>query len=776
MAQQDDIVIKVDIDAQKVQGDLENAITNLQRIKAEQADLNKKYAESRKLLKEKQITEEEYNKVAEEYGRATAKNRQQTAELNKTIKDNTAMVTAATIEEVKANATLDQKRAALNALQKVYGQLTDEQKKAEIGGKTLTDRIKELSDAVKEEESAIGDNRRNVGNYEEAIKSVVPGMGKMSSILGTLKKVAMLAAGGFTALAAGIKAALVSMLKFLATPAGAIIAAIALALAGLVKAFSKLNEQIKKNDDASTAFARIYATTIEPIVNAVTAAFTKLAEAVGKAAGKVADFLAKFSDAGKAADDRVKAIDNLEEAERQYVEKHAERDSEIAKLRAKAVDAENYSVEERRDALQQALELEKQDLADRKAIAAEKLRLLEEEAKLNGDTSDAMKDRIAQARAAMLNAETDYYNGTLKMQKQLQSFNREIDAEDQRRLEEYKKRAAERKQAAVEAYWEEREVAEAIANAAKSRGTKNEVIEEDEDDTDAEAQLEKQKQLMARMRELQKTELQKQYEDELAWLTELHDNKLISEQDFLEKKAELQRQYEEQARLDQAAAVAEWSQQILGSISAVNDAISAAEKAELQDYKDGQERRKKMLDQRLAAGEISEEEHAQEIARIEEQTERREKEMEIEQAKRQKALGIMNAVINTAAAIINALATVPFPASIAMATLAGITGAAQTAVIAAEPIPKFASGGMVGGNQYTGDKVLARLNSGEGVLTAKGVENTTDLVAGLDNGTLGFNYELMAETLKALPAPVMAYEEFKSFEQDVTTYNEIARV
>ena len=38
-------------------------------------------------------------------------------------------------------------------------------------------------------------------------------------------------------------------------------------------------------------------------------------------------------------------------------------------------------------------------------------------------------------------------------------------------------------------------------------------------------------------------------------------------------------------------------------------------------------------------------------------------------------------------------------------------------------VGKFAEGGVVPGSSYTGDKVLARLNSGERVLTAKQNEN-----------------------------------------------------
>ena len=82
-------------------------------------------------------------------------------------------------------------------------------------------------------------------------------------------------------------------------------------------------------------------------------------------------------------------------------------------------------------------------------------------------------------------------------------------------------------------------------------------------------------------------------------------------------------------------------------------------------------------------------------------------------------------------------AAMPFPANIAaiasiIATIAGIFAS----------LPKFATGGVVGGGSYTGDKVLARLNSGEGVLTRKGMNNLeTVMNNSTDPGTLGGRVE-----------------------------------
>lgn len=63
----------------------------------------------------------------------------------------------------------------------------------------------------------------------------------------------------------------------------------------------------------------------------------------------------------------------------------------------------------------------------------------------------------------------------------------------------------------------------------------------------------------------------------------------------------------------------------------------------------------------------------------------------------QKAVAITQSIINTAAAVVAALVNpVPFVGP-ALAIAAGITGAAQTALIAATPIPEFAEGGLVTG-------------------------------------------------------------------------------
>jgi DNA repair exonuclease SbcCD ATPase subunit len=84
------------------------------------------------------------------------------------------------------------------------------------------------------------------------------------------------------------------------------------------------------------------------------------------------------------------------------------------------------------------------------------------------------------------------------------------------------------------------------------------------------------------------------------------------------------------------------------------------------------------------------------------------------QAKAEKAAALFEAIIGTAAAI--AKAGNPFLAAIAAAA-----GAAQIAIIAATPIPKFKKGGMVGGRSHEAGGTLIEAERGEYVVNKNSV-------------------------------------------------------
>lgn len=77
---------------------------------------------------------------------------------------------------------------------------------------------------------------------------------------------------------------------------------------------------------------------------------------------------------------------------------------------------------------------------------------------------------------------------------------------------------------------------------------------------------------------------------------------------------------------------------------------------------------------------------------------------------------IAQATVDGILAVQKTLAAFPYPFSIPIAAAVGAVQAVNVAMIAAQT-PGFAEGGIVGGNSYTGDKVVARVNSGEMFLT-----------------------------------------------------------
>lgn len=93
----------------------------------------------------------------------------------------------------------------------------------------------------------------------------------------------------------------------------------------------------------------------------------------------------------------------------------------------------------------------------------------------------------------------------------------------------------------------------------------------------------------------------------------------------------------------------------------------------------------------------------------------RRREAEAKHAQHQKALAITQAIIQTALSVIKASPIIP------LMVFAGIAGAAQIALIAAQPIPKFAKGTkrIKGYGTETSDSVPALLSKNERVVDAK---------------------------------------------------------
>lgn len=201
MATPKSVLIDIDIRAEDIKA-AQAAMANAQKAAAlytaEIARVKKEQQEANKALKEGTISVEDY---AEGQTSLTAAQKVATKglqEANKEYQLNKTVVDA-------AKGSNDQLRAQLSLMTKEYNGLSKEQRENSARGAELAGQIKNISDKLKANESAIGDNRRNVGNYEGALRSVIGTLGEAGGSVGKFGNGLLGVADGFKAAGGGVK-------------------------------------------------------------------------------------------------------------------------------------------------------------------------------------------------------------------------------------------------------------------------------------------------------------------------------------------------------------------------------------------------------------------------------------------------------------------------------------------------------------------------------------------------------------------------------------------
>jgi len=131
---------------------------------------------------------------------------------------------------------------------------------------------------------------------------------------------------------------------------------------------------------------------------------------------------------------------------------------------------------------------------------------------------------------------------------------------------------------------------------------------------------------------------------------------------------------------------------ITNAISGVFSALSAQENAEMEQYEINMDKRKKLLENQLENGALSQEDYNARVNKLDEDTDKKRRELANEQAKRDKAMAIFAALINTASAVASALQTPPAPLGIALAATVGALGLYQVGVISKTKVPQYNQG------------------------------------------------------------------------------------
>lgn len=402
------IVIDFTINAKEALENITNAREALVGLREEQKALQKEIASGKATDDMKKRFGELAVEIRELTGVINVNNR----ELQNQIK----------VQE-SAQGSLASYRAQIKNLKDAYAELSEEERNG-AKGKELIDKMDSLTNSAKAAEWQLQGVPKGLSKTVAAMSQVNFGAGR--------------AAAGIAQMGKAFKA-------LMANP-------IVLFIGAIVAIVKKLIDSFKKNDTAMTTLQSSMAG-LKAILSVVEKAFQAIVNVVAKVIGAVGDFAKKvvswipgMKDYVQAQEDIVVAADKLEDTEREYAVESAKRQAEISELRNKSTESEKYTYEQRREFLEEAIELEKQDAQEKKEIAEEKLRIAQEQAlgeigytQMTEEAwemlSDEQKNTLTELQVAVTNTTTEFNNATRRMTSQLNAFDK---AEKQQREERAK--------------------------------------------------------------------------------------------------------------------------------------------------------------------------------------------------------------------------------------------------------------------------------------------------------------------------------------------------
>lgn len=734
---EEQVIISVDFDAGQLEQQLQRVTADLVALKDQQRALTQEF-------KAGEVSAQEYSIRSKSLSQEISTLSRQQTNLTQAVK----LTTTATKDY---GDSLDGERAKLNDMQKAFAALSKEQRESAAGQEFLKS-IKEQSDAVKAMEQSMGDARRNVGNYAD---SILQASGQM---------------GGFgkatSAIINPIKGATNGLKAMAATPIIAI-------LNILITIIVKLADKFKQNGAAMESLTKTFG-----LFNGVGVVVSKIIDGIADGVVWLADKLYELadrfgliSDVAKESARLSKEQLDIQKAENALIAETADRELKISELRAKVAEKNKYTAQQRLDFLREAQRLEKEQSDAEYQLAKRRYEL---QVALNAQSESSQDDlrKENELYAAMVGAQTAYNNKVRELNAQMTEAQNQLKAE------------------------------------AKAAGET--IVEVAEDVAYAEVETEEER--AKRIREIREkyglvTDEEK-YNEQLEQLRAYYAEQLVTEEEYLQAVQGLKEKYGIQSATDEDVETVEdegIDQLVKDTLGLDKDAIeyynelleSGMDKMqafELAGRRMAQNNIKAFAD--MAGGMAgSFNQMATMLTEYGKNNEKAQKAAKTfalagilaDQAKSisNTAISISNAVAGASAAAAATGPAAPFVLGGYIATMVGaILGQiASTAtafmqakqLLAGADAGAFEQGGIVGGTSYTGDKLTARVNSKEMILTQSQQARLFDL-ANTPAAISGIDYEALAAAMAAQPAPVVVYKELRDFESRVVTYNEIASV
>lgn len=211
---------------------------------------------------------------------------------------------------------------------------------------------------------------------------------------------------------------------------------------------------------------------------------------------------------------------------------------------------------------------------------------------------------------------------------------------------------------------------------------------------------------------------------------------------------------------------------------------------EMNEEKDKFDAKQKALQDQLDQGIISQANFDSQMSALNSDYQAKEKDLKMKAFNSNKASQLINATIATAVGVATALGT-PLIGPI-LAGIAGALGAAQIAIIASQPTPKFAKGGILNGNSHANGGIptpYGELEGGEAVINKRSTRLFTPLLSAINEAGGGVKFanggvlqpmvnsvdssfqmqNMIIQSLRNMPNPIVSVQEIIGVQNRVTS-------
>lgn len=362
----------------------------------------------KKQLKDGEISRQQYNEEMAASKIAIADYNNAIRIINKTVQNQIK-------QEKEQEGSLKALRAELSNLTAEYDALSEAERKG-ASGEELKNKINEVTDALKGGEEETQRYYRNVGNYEEAIKSAVSSnIPFIGTLMQTQDEMGSVKAGAVAA-GAAVKNFSKTLLALLANPIVAILTAISVVIMAVAKGI-KSSEENTSRWNVVLAPLKMALDAVGKVLQIVASGILSVVEAGGKMMGWITKQLEKLPVLGKYVAEVNKENERyiamakeqaaIDRDTRNLQVQNAKNALQIATLKAKADDELNVSAKERMEAIREANRMEEEASKKNYELAKRRYELMVQQNAMAENTKET-NDAIAQAEVEMYNALTEY--------------------------------------------------------------------------------------------------------------------------------------------------------------------------------------------------------------------------------------------------------------------------------------------------------------------------------------------------------------------------------